>query len=398
MITGLDIVKTDSRRNRMSGKFRIVNSIEQSGLTTSLSLIEKFADKGKMAVYFNGTGHSRITTMRSEEEIIVYKNTVAEWIESLTMTYGNDWDFIWTTTNNGFLLTPVIRFKKINLVSEEGGDHDLKELVVGFDMVVSSFSSDEPYFVYQPQNISGMRLNLNTDEISSNYVHSHLNNMQGMEHVFYNFCLGHNEVNDLAMQLGSQHDNGLFCLFLLTIKSMIQWESITGVPYRRIKKIGESTTSNQVSYSSHGSHFENFMNSYKERIFSCGLFKFYMAAGRVKIKESPEFVAYLKDFLLDNGLEKYIAKQVDGAYGPKWIKYNPGTDRSRHGAVGASNRYIFFRGEKIYKTTTSSRNNNNEQQNNIDSYTVYPKFLKDVIYQAENFLHKRRIEKHFIGA
>ena len=105
--------------------------------------------------------------------------------------------------------------------------------------------------------LRGTRGQITWEEYIANYFHSHLSSKcTDNENCLKTttFCTGSNETNDLLAQLMSEYTEELFELYLLTINSMMEWESLEGSPYIRMNTVGlksrEEITLSRVPYSS----------------------------------------------------------------------------------------------------------------------------------------------------
>ena len=88
----------------------------------------------------------------------------------------------------------------------------------------------------------GRRVTLSPMEYVKNYSHSHLS--QGGFNIG-KFCLGSGPITQTLSVLQDTYTDDLFQLFLYQINEYIQWESLEGGPYRKIRNLYANT---KVSY------------------------------------------------------------------------------------------------------------------------------------------------------
>lgn len=90
----------------------------------------------------------------------------------------------------------------------------------------------------------GTRFSCTRREIISQYRHSHLSSKslghfdkKGIVYAleYSQFCRGVGELTALMRNLSERHNEGQFKLFLFQIQTYLEWESLEGHPYKRIK-------------------------------------------------------------------------------------------------------------------------------------------------------------------
>ena len=168
--------------------------------------------------------------------------------------YPNHWDLQITLNRNyskahsiNCTFNYVIYFPNITIRNSNKVSHNITDLYVRFSII--------DYNNISIGSLSGLRTSFTYNEYITGYIHSHLGNFRPNENLYYSsFCTGVSEINDLSMILNSDLSNNhdLLKMYLLEIKSFVEWESIEGVPYKYFERInkyenGRLSTLNQVS-------------------------------------------------------------------------------------------------------------------------------------------------------
>lgn len=166
--------------------------------------------------------------------------------ESLNNVFNDNWCYSFTSV---FTL-PVIHIKieDFEIQNSRGEKHPIKNLFI--KLLLTEIG--DSYITLNSQ-IFGFRTTLTSKEEQSGYIHSHLNTPPKCldklakdsggflyDRFFgYSFCLGSSEVRDLLSVINSSSFNkDILELFLYTLKDAFKWESLEGVPYRKISEIG----------------------------------------------------------------------------------------------------------------------------------------------------------------
>lgn len=159
----------------------------------------------------------------------------------------DDWDFdVRQLDGNVLDIYVEIFYDKIVIKNSEDINHTIKELIVRIPLIPNPNIENDLI----PSEIKGYRTFISHIEKVVGYKHSHLN-------PFYNapvenasfpsvFCLG--AETPLAANISNFHlssekitEDDILC-FLYNIDSLVEWESIEGVPYIHIRKLVNSNT------------------------------------------------------------------------------------------------------------------------------------------------------------
>jgi hypothetical protein len=136
---------------------------------------------------------------------------------------------------------PVIYFDELHITNSNGNEHVIRDLYVRIHMDINEGQ-------LSMLNLSGTRGTVTIAEWINNYFHSHISwykdsddpdrPYHNYQNEWCNFCLGEGHIRDMMVDIGNDFDCDLFQMILIHIKDMMEWESLEGVPYRNIDKLG----------------------------------------------------------------------------------------------------------------------------------------------------------------
>ena len=93
--------------------------------------------------------------------------------------------------------------------------------------------------------LNGLMQTFTREQALVGYQFSHLYSRQPSSHPEYQgFCLGSGEILQVKALFNSTRDYGFFELFLYQIEAYLAWESLDGVPYRKMETVGQKTRPN----------------------------------------------------------------------------------------------------------------------------------------------------------
>ena len=192
-----------------------------------------------------------ITETVEEEEVGVfaifknYKNNFQEGVKELLKFYYPEelYDIIpfemYEDDNKIPAITIILHFPEVIVNNKRGESHIMRDFFVKFDIV---FYSDN---LFTLSNIKGRRLKLTAQEIQADYQFSHLSN--GINQNWNNFCFGDSTpITILFNKISRKHNKNTLedvYKFFLLLDTYVTWESLEGVPYRKIGHIGTSNVS-----------------------------------------------------------------------------------------------------------------------------------------------------------
>lgn len=85
-------------------------------------------------------------------------------------------------------------------------------------------------------------------QFKSDYLHSHVNGIPCIKSEFLNPCTGTGPINRTITTLNIGYDENIWQLFCLELDKYVRVESLSGVPYRHLEKIGKFSTNEVFSF------------------------------------------------------------------------------------------------------------------------------------------------------
>lgn len=160
-------------------------------------------------------------------------------VNSLDELHTNSWDFEYVMTSNKLDLRSIyILFEKIDITNSNGDEHLIRDLL----MRLSILTDDHTKRGFGLYNISGTRLTMTKEEITSCYFHSHLSSVNIDENgrhnfVFQSFCTGSGEINSYMDKFNTTKSASNITDLLLQLYTLVNWESLEGTPYMNMRDI-----------------------------------------------------------------------------------------------------------------------------------------------------------------
>jgi hypothetical protein len=130
----------------------------------------------------------------------------------------------------------IIHFPTINITNREQEKHTLHDFYIKFEFSEVCLRS-----------ALGMRATTCEGEHYQTYIHSHV--QSGWRGDFNSFCFGE-ILSELYIELKDSFNEEKFELFLASLDEYLEWESIAGTPYRRIRDISKNFSLPRVTNSS----------------------------------------------------------------------------------------------------------------------------------------------------
>lgn len=340
---------------------------------------------------------------KNDEDIAKnFANQMDSMISVLNDVHGENWDFDIRSTNNdygfaGFKLYVVINYPNINITNSEGDNHNIKNLVVSFRVKDSELENSEGYPVYGMYDIRGTRSSMTYEEWFIGYLHSHLstNKFQSFSDAFRlgEFCLGEDtEIRYQQENLYAEYSPEMFQLFLWTIDSIVNWESLDGVPYVRMNKITIGTEASQVSMSDKR-NLEEYYDNVRKFVDSLNV-DFVFSESRYKIKQNNKFERFIHnlvvEYLSDYWRRLLVSKVGDKYYGYEHPVINTPEEmkamftNSREGLP-----HFYLRSNKVEFNVEPYGG----ELPDINNYKVHPKFIEYVSTRLEQELYYKSVRK-----
>lgn len=130
-----------------------------------------------------------------------------------------------------FPVTVLIRFPKVTVTNENDASIDITELYVRCRIKCDGILRD---------HFSMMRTEYTATQYLSHYSHSHL---PGVSFDWQYPCLGSGPIESTERYLLQQNSEEMWGLFCYELSKYVTVESLSGVPYRRLESVGNSSLS-----------------------------------------------------------------------------------------------------------------------------------------------------------
>lgn len=280
-----------------------------------------------------------------------------------------------------------VLYPKFTITNSLNKHHVIEDLLV---IHLVCYGNDHVYTAHP----KGSRLSKTENEINSGYQQSHLPSHANWLNSPFNasrFCTGGDtDVSRMISEFEVELDWDRYELYLFCIDSMVKWESLEGVPHKKISTI--NTSNNLVNYVN-----LNKVNSVVSFILKTKLpldLNFYIANNKYKIKPDEKANAFIKDIVLKlfqyDTFKDILTIRVQNTF-DNFLEIPNVTGNSFNFNV-TNDQYIIFRGKKVFPKLIK-KNQRQQKSITVDDYIVYPKFLKHVLTELEYKIYERAIIK-----
>ena len=364
----------------LSARENVLNNAYLMGISSTRNWFEKILN---LRIGVPGS------TLRNRCQFEKYKNSMLKMFDIYKGHYKEYFD---VQIVDGTILFKIL-YPEFTISNSEGRSHPIKDL-----MVIHSFSFNETEGHVHPARIQGMRLTRTSEEIYTGYKHSHIHISNISDYMSYPFsisyfCIGNEtDLSLLEAEFEVMMDYERIELYLFVIDSMVQWESLEGVPYIRMSKIYDenfkTVTNINVAYAN------RVVQHIEENRLTLDV-DFYYAEGRYKIKPNRKASDFIKKIVLEillpeqyefilalysPSLKSFLGLSVKGA-----AKSAPKVDEQ-----GGEIPYTFFNGVKRYcKAIEMNPEERKNKKTPIEDYIIYPEFLNYVTRKLEERLFKK---------
>lgn len=308
--------------------------------------------------------------------------SIAELLEDMRAIldgmYGENWQFFFV--NRASLPLIIIRYPKLEMTNSLGHQHTIRDLIVSLEMVKRDNK------IHISSNIKGLRLTVSREEFISEYVHSHLYSRTyeessiNLTSASY-FCLGNNEVPELLSVFNDNQETGTFELFLMTLNTMMEWESLEGTPYIKIDNISNKRHNRSRSYYPTQDDVNTVFDILKDNSILQQA-DFDMDLDNIKIIEN--------DFLMDE-----IKRKVT-LFHPTLLCKREGDFYLSVNSVDEVDTFsipqkFIFKGEEIPFKIYNNRVTPIQEESSGNSYQIHPTVLMGAIEQLNNYLYEKSV-------
>ena len=423
---------------------------KESGRTRDLSWLSKMVDNNLLK-FIPTHGYYPVADNSNRREKEYYKKYLESYINNLNLIYGNNWDVFplaterhydstitgsdWSYTH-AVSFTPVfvIHFDKINMENSLEKKHVVKDLFVQFTLgailytdidallgedqvgfrvptalaieaATSEIEIEEvPKNILYPYTLSGSRTTFTSAELDSSYIHSHLSSLDGinLENISKSttFCTGSGEISSLISVISAtRFDDVNHMLFLNTIKSLIEWESLEGKPYTYIKNIKEDQGIKRFGednlYTSDCYHtLLSYVSSNTEGLLNT--LDYRIVSGIYRVIMNKNFHDTLKDIFIKESIQNNSQAVLKSAFytveNGYTYHYSPlAKTKSRKAMrrrLELGKQYVSFREKRIYLKVGPRES----KVPDINQYKVHKKLLKYVKSTIEQKLYRQSVK------
>jgi hypothetical protein len=306
--------------------------------------------------------------------------------------YKNLYDlgFAW----DGREFTPYFKvlYPEFTITNSNGDLHTIKDLVVIHQVAYNPNNEGHIY----TKHLMGGRLSKTKLEVASSYQQSHLPGHVNWRHQpFYvtTFCVGGDtDVSRMIAEFEVEMDWDRYELYLFCVDSMITWESLEGVPYRKIRNIKNALNDKVTSVN------QNYVNTIVTRVLMDKItldVDFYIDKGLYRIRPNERANEFVKNLVLQCfTFDKYktiLVSRVPNTFS-EFLQMKAEQQTEQEFDITVPREYTFFRGKKVFGKLIKE-DTRNEPVVPLQNLIVYPNFLKDVLSQLESRIYSKAVTK-----
>ena len=351
-------------------KEAIIESINRNCLYKREGWFKRYMSKGYFCDF-----------VTDPERINSYIDIMEGMVKILDRSYKGNWSFVFHRLDN--LPSIHILYPEIEIRNSENEKHTIRDLVVVIDLSIGLRGR-----ILIDNRIRGFRLTVTKEEFISGYAHSHLHSLHEKYNAFFNggeissnyFCTGENEIPELVSVFNDNQDLGTFELFLLTLDTMMSWESIEGRPYIYLRDISSYSTNRKRLYVESYEDANNIFNM----VLRSGLLKrlkYDTLGNRIRVVENDYFIKELYKIVFKENPLLFCKREGEDFYKVyldeqflKPIKYS----------------YVFKNTVKPFKIYNNRPLQINLVNENVSSeFMLFPSTYKKVINKINRYLYEK---------
>lgn len=306
--------------------------------------------------------------------------------------YKNLYDLGFTYDESSFYPYFKVLYPEFTITNSNGDLHTIKDLVVIHNV---AYNPDNEGHIYTKHPMGG-RLSKTKLEVAAQYQQSHLPGHVAWRHQpFYviNFCVGGDtDVSRMIAEFEVEMDWDRYELYLFCVDSMITWESLEGVPYRKIRDI-KNALNNKVTSAN-----QSYVNTLVNRVLKDKIplnLDFYIDKGLYRIRPNEKANEFVKNLVLqwfDFDRYKFIlVSRVPNTFN-EFLQMKAEQQTEQEFDITVPDQYTLFRGKKVFGKLIKE-DTRNEPVVPLENLIVYPNFLKDVLNQLESRIYSKAVIK-----
>jgi hypothetical protein len=295
-------------------------------------------------------------------------------------------------TYDGFRFYPYFKvfYPEFTITNSHGDSHKIKDLVIVHRI---AYNSNNEGHIYTKRPFGG-RFSLTKLEIASSYQQSHLPGISDWNKRPFDttrFCVGGDtDVSRMIAEFEVEMDWDRYELYLFCIDSMITWESLEGVPYRKIKDIKNALNNkvNSVTASDVSTLVSKILNDKIPLDVD-----FYIEKRRYRIRPNERANEFVKNLVLQNfTFDQYkniLVSRVPNTFS-EFLQGRAEQQPKRSFEFTFPREYTIFRGKKVFAKLIKE-DTRNEAIVSLENLIIYPKFLKHVLSQLESRIYSKAV-------
>ena len=306
--------------------------------------------------------------------------------------YKNLYDLGFTYDGSSFYPYFKVLYPKFTITNTNGDLHTIKDLVIIHQV---AYNTNNGGHIYTKHPMGG-RLSKTKLESAAAYQQSHLPGHGGWRHQPFHvtsFCVGGDtDVSRMIAEFEVEMDWDRYELYLFCVDSMITWESLEGVPYRKIRDIKNALNDKVTSVN------PNYVNTLVNRIISDKItldVDFYIEKGLYRIRPNERANEFVKNLVLQCfTFDKYktiLVSRIPNTFS-EFLQMKAEQQTEQDFDVTAHTEYTIFRGKKVFAKLIKE-DTRNEPIVPLENLIIYPNFLKDVLNQLESRIYSKAVIK-----
>jgi hypothetical protein len=284
-----------------------------------------------------------------------------------------------------------VLYPNFTITNSNGNLHTIKDLVVIHQV---AYNTNNEGHIYTKHPMGG-RLSKTKLEIVAQYQQSHLPGHSWQEAPFYitTFCVGGDtDVSRMIAEFEIEIDWDRYELYLFCVDSMVTWESLEGVPYRKIADIKNALNNRVIS--ANQSYVNTLVNTIIKDKIPLDL-DFYIEKGLYRIRPNEKANEFIKNQVLKCfTFDKYktiLVSRVANTFN-EFLEMKANQQSQQNFNPISSKDYTIFKGKKVFAKLIKE-DTRNEPVVSLENLIVYPNFLKDVLNQLESRIYSKAVTK-----
>jgi hypothetical protein len=311
-----------------------------------------------------------------------YLEFLARLFECLDFWFAGNWDMTMTRAGGNYYLDPIIRFKNIEITNSKNESKKIGDLIVQLTIMYSSSS-------FYISGIQGTRTDFTYVDIVSRYVHSHLRSFDESDILkTKDFCLGSGEIVEAMYDMSDNNSRESLDSFMLILKTFVAWESLEGVPFRKMADTLDAFGRNLV-----GETLDiNLLVTYLKQISTeHSAVDYFINDGRILINNNKAFNDLLRKSVVNKSFDiqkRYLCKRLGESYYSTRKDFD--SDEAQDVIDDVNRRqsglYTYIQGEKIHFKVRNAKGT--FEKDNINEFNLHPKTVENVKRTMERKLWK----------